>query len=155
MCPSSGLWRVLDCDSRFTILIPLSFDGPQFHAPWACVPLYISLHVDILPSVLPRSLYGWPRKSLHLLEEGQIYTIVRFAYLCHMIGEEFVIPKAFLLVHQAQASRLDLEVEVTFNNRSAVTHHKMYLLKFPLRSSCSECTNNAFVLIICFCFFHV
>jgi len=44
--------------------------------------------VHIVPNVLPRSLCGWPRKSLHLLEEGQNHTIVRFAYLCHTIGEE-------------------------------------------------------------------
>jgi len=37
--------------------------------------------------------------SLHLLEEGHNHPIVRFAYLCHMIGEDldFLIP----LVSQA------------------------------------------------------
>jgi len=31
---------------------------------------------------------GWPRKSLHLLEEGQNHPIVCFAYLCQMIHDE-------------------------------------------------------------------
>ena len=88
MYPSSGLWgRVLDCDSQFTVLSPPSFDGPSFDALWACVPLSISSHVHIVPDVLPRSLCGWPRTSLHLLEEGHNHPIVRFAYLCHVIGE--------------------------------------------------------------------
>ena len=33
---------------------------------------------------------SWPHISLHLLEEGHNHPIVRFAYLCHMIGEELV-----------------------------------------------------------------
>ena len=32
MCPSSGLWGVFDCNSQFTILSPLSFDGPSSDA---------------------------------------------------------------------------------------------------------------------------
>jgi hypothetical protein len=35
----------------------------------------------------------------------------------------------------------------------AVTHHKINLLKFPLRSSSFERTDVAFVLLICFCVF--
>jgi len=83
-----NLGVLLDCGFYFTILIPLSFVGPSFDALWACVPPYISLHVYIVPDDLPRSLCGWPHKSVHLLEEGQNHMIVRFAYLCHMIGEE-------------------------------------------------------------------
>jgi len=49
----------------------------------------------------------------------------------------------------------ELGVEVAFNHRSAVTHHKVNLLKFPLRSSSFERTDNAFVLLICFCFFNL
>ena len=41
--------------------------------------------------------------------------------------------------------------ELAFNNRSAVTHHKVHLLKFPLRSSTFERTDDAFVLLISFC----
>ena len=44
---------------------------------------------------------------------------------------------------------------VTFNNRSAVTHHKVDVLKFPLWSSSCERTDDAFVLLICFCFSHL
>jgi len=70
-----------------------SSTGPSFDALQACVPLSISSHVHIVPNVLPRSLCSWPRTSLHLLdsvEEGHNHPIVRFAYLCHMIGEELV-----------------------------------------------------------------
>jgi len=35
----------------------------------------------------PQSICVWSRKSLNLLEEGQSHPIVRFTYLCHMIGE--------------------------------------------------------------------
>jgi len=88
MCPSSGLWGVVfDCDSHFTILSTLSFDGPQLRRFMSvCSSL-----VHIVPNVLPRSLCGCPRTSLHLLEEGHNHPIVRFVYLCHMIGEELVL----------------------------------------------------------------
>jgi len=55
--------------------------------------------VHIVPKVLPRSLCGWPRTSLHLLKEGHNHLIVRFAYLCLMIGKELVF--FVLVVHQA------------------------------------------------------
>ena len=105
--------------------------------------------MHIVPYVLPRSLCGWPRTSLHLLEEGHNHPIVRFAYLCHMIGEELVFFPFFYI------KLFELCVEVAFNNRSAVTHHKVNLLKIPLWSSSFEHTDDAFVLLICFCFFHL
>ena len=49
----------------------------------------------------------------------------------------------------------ELGVEVVFNHRSAVTHHKVNLLKFLLQSNSFERTNDAFVLLICFCFCHL
>jgi hypothetical protein len=49
----------------------------------------------------------------------------------------------------------ELGVEIAFNNRSAVTHHKVNLVKFLLWSSFSERTDDAFVLVICFCSFHL
>ena len=52
--------------------------------------LSLSSHVHIVPDVLPRSLCGWPCTSLHLLKEGHNHSILRFAYLYHMIGEELV-----------------------------------------------------------------
>ena len=82
--------------------------------------------MHIVPNVLPRSLCGWPRKSLHLLEEGQNCPIVRFAYLHHMIGEKF----AFL--SSLYFKLFELGVEVAFDNRSAVTYNKSNLLKFLL-----------------------
>ena len=57
----------------------------------------------------------------------------------------------FLLVYQA----FELGVEVALNHRSAVTHHKVNLLKFPLRSSSFDCTYDTFVLLMCFCVFHL
>ena len=92
---------------------------------------------------------GWPRTSLHLLEEGHNLPIVCFAYLCRMIGEELVF-YSFLCI-----KLFELGVEVALNHRSAVTHHKVNLLDFLLRSSSFERTNDAFVLLICFCFFHL
>ena len=46
-------------------------------------------------------------------------------------------------------------VKVAFNNWFTVTHHKVNLLKFPLRSSSFERTDDTFVLLICFRFFHL
>jgi len=66
-----------------------------------------------------------------------------------MIGEELVF-FSFLYI-----KRFELGVEVAINNRSAATHHKVNLLKFPLRSSSFQRTDDAFVLLICFCFFHL
>jgi len=79
---------------------------------------------------------------MHLLEEVHNHPIVCFAYLCHKIGDEFVF-LSFLNI-----KLFELGVEVTFNNRSAVTHHKVNLLKFPLRSNCSENTNDVWVPLI-------
>ena len=98
--------------------------------------------MHIVPKVLPRSLCGWPRKSLHLLGEGHNRPIVRFAYLCHMIDEELVFLSSLYM------KLFELGVEVAFNNRSAVTQNKVNPLKCPLRSSSSERTDDAFVLLI-------
>jgi len=118
--------------------------GPSFDALWACVPLSISSHVHIVPDVLPRSLCGCPRTSLHVLEEGHNHPILRFAHLCHMIGEEFVF-LSFLYIKLCERG-----VYVAFNNRSTVTHHKFNLFKLPLWSSSSELTNRW-----CFCAAHL
>ena len=125
MSPSSGLW------GGSWIMIPslLSWvhhrsTSPSIDALQACVPLSISSHVHIVPNVLPRSLCGCPRISLHLLEEGHNHSIVRFAYLCHMISEEFVSAQVspFLYI-----KLFELGVEVALNHRSAVTHHNVNL----------------------------
>jgi len=73
-----------------------------------------------------------------------------------MISKEFVF-LSFLYIKLFElgvGSHFELGVEV---NRSAATHHKENLLKFPLRSSCSEHTNITFVLLIFFsvCYFHL
>jgi len=84
--------------------------GPSFDALQACVPLSISSHVHIVPYVLPRSLCSWPCTSLLLLEEGRNHPIVRFANLCHMIGEELVL-FSFLYI-----KLFELGVEVALNH---------------------------------------
>ena len=56
--------------------------------------------------------------------DGHNHPIVRFAYLYHMIGEELVF-FSFLYI-----KLVELGVEVALNHRSAVTHHKVHLLKF-------------------------
>jgi len=66
-----------------------------------------------------------------------------------MIGEELVF-FSFLYI-----KLFELGVGVALNHRSAVTHHKVNLLKFPLRSSSFERTDDDFVLLICFCFFYL
>ena len=53
--------------------------------------------MHIVPYLLPRPLCGWARTSLHLLEEGHNHLIVRFTYLCHMIGEELAF--SLLLIY--------------------------------------------------------
>jgi len=57
----------------------------------------------------PPSLCGWPCTSLHLLEEGNDHLIMRFAYLCHVVGEELVI---FFFLY---IKLFELGVEVAFN----------------------------------------
>jgi len=122
---------------------------PRSDALQACVPLSISSHVYTVLDVLPRSLCGWSRTSLHLLEEGHNHLIVRFVYLCHMISEEFVF-FSFLYI-----KLLELGVDSALNHQSAVTHHKVNLVKFPLLSSNFERTNDTLVLRMYFCIFHL
>jgi len=57
---------------------------------------------------------------LHLLEEGHNRLIVHFAYLHHMISEEFAFFSCLYI------KLFELGVEVSFNKRSAVTHQQSY-----------------------------
>ena len=75
-----------------------------------------------VPNVLPRSLCSWPCTSGHLLKEGHNHPIVRFAYLCHMIGKELVF-FSFLYINL-----FELGVGVAFSNQSEVTQNKVNLL---------------------------
>ena len=65
------------------------------------------------------------------------------------LGEELVFFSFFYI------KLFELGIEVALNNQSAVIHHQISLFKFPLRSSNSERTDYAFVLLIYFCFFHL
>jgi len=75
-----------------------------------------------------------------------------------MIGEELVFfPFLYIKLFELDIMLFELGVEVALNHGSADTHNKVNLLKFQLQSSsfASECTDDAFVLLICFCFFHL
>jgi len=61
-----------------------------------------------VPNVLPRSLCSWPCTSLHLLKEGHNHPIVRFAYLCHMIGEEYNMKNALHTSNNEKESNMFL-----------------------------------------------
>jgi len=62
-----------------------------------------------------------------------------------MIGEHIV----FLYFLYVEASLLSLlSPVVNFKKRPAVTHNKINLLKFPLRSSFSQRTEDAFALLL-------
>ena len=69
--------------------------------------------MHIVPNVLLRSLCGWPRRSLQLLEElpGPNHPIVRFTYLSHMMAKKHSVFLSFLYT-----KRFDLGVEVAFYN---------------------------------------
>jgi len=126
MCPSFGLWASLG----------LWF--PVYHRESTIVrqapPLTLCEHVFFFTSphtctlcpmfVLDPSVVGpwtclWKDtiKSLNLLVERHNQLIARFAYPCHVIGEEF----AFLFFLYIKLFQLG--VKVAFNNRSTVTHH--------------------------------
>jgi len=102
------------------------------------VPPYISSRVHMVPNVLSQSLCDWPRKSWNLLEKDRLdnHPIVRFACLCHMISEESV----FLSLLSSFFSL------VAFYKRSAVTHNKFHMLRFPRWSSCSERTDHTLTI---------
>ena len=150
MCPSSGLWGgVLDCDSQFTILSPPSFDGPQL---WRFTSVWFSLHL------LTRA---------HCARCSLSIPLWLASYLLAPAGGRTQSPDCSLRIpvshDRRRACLFFLLVWQAFwawcrsrsQPRSAVTHHKVNLLKFPPRSSSFECTNNAFVLLIWFCFFHL
>jgi len=122
---------------------------------------------------------------LRLLEEGQNHLIVHFTYLRQTIGKEFVFlsflyiklfelgvkvafyddDDCFITINSglvpfieglcAQILYFRFEIIGGLHNRSAVAHNKVDLLKFPRRSTCSERTDDAFVLLNCFYFFHL
>jgi len=151
MCPSSGPWGCLrlwfSVYHKSTIVRQtpaLTLCDCVFHFT---SPTLAGAHCA---QCSPSSLCGWPHKSLHLLEEGQNHPTVRFAYLYHIIGKKLVF-LSFLYITE----HVGLGVEVAFYNSSTITYNKVNLLKFPPRSSCSERTNGAFVLLVCFCFFHL
>jgi len=99
-----------------------------------------------MPNLIPRYMCVWPRKSLHLLEERQNHPIVRFAYLCRLISEKSVFLSFLYIKHH------ELGAEIAVFYGSAVAYYKVELLRFPRQNSSSECTNDAFELLICFCF---
>jgi len=115
--------------------------------------------VRIVPNVLPRSLCGWPHKSLHLLEEGHNHPIVRLAYLCHMVVPDVV----FLSFWYIKLFELGVEVSFTINPRSPTTklicsHHHfgaaalsapMMLWCCPFASASFTCRNPSSLSVDC------
>ena len=73
---------------------------------------------------------------------------MRFTNLCHTIGEEYV-PLSSLYI-----KLFELGVKVALYNGSAVVYYKVELFEYARRGKCSERTDDAFVLFVCFCFFH-
>ena len=71
------------------------------------------------------------------------------AHLIRMIGEELVFLSLLYI------KLFELGVEVAFCNRAAITCNKVDLLKFLLLSTCSDRTDDALVLLICFGFFYL
>jgi len=143
MCPSSGpsggSWIVIPSLPSW---VHHRMTGTSFDALQACVPLSISSHVHIVPNLLPRSLCGWPCTSLHLLKEGHNYPILRFTYLCHVIGEGLVF-FSFLYIRL-----FELGVEIALNYWSLATHNKVNLPKFTLRNS-NSVTLSAHMMLFC------
>ena len=155
MCPSSGLWG--GHELWFPVYHrPLSFDGPQL---WPSMSVCSSLHLFTrahcawcfpsipmwLASYLLAPAGGRTKAPECALQKPVWHDQRRFFFpLFLYIKLSFLYIKLF-----------ELGVEVAFSNWSAVTHHNVNLLKFPLWSSCSERTNDDFVLLICFCFFHL
>ena len=125
--------------------------GPAFTL-YERVFLSLSPHTCTLcPVFFDPSIPLWLASYLLAPAGGRTHLspIARFAYLCRMIGEETVL---FFFLY---IKLLERGVEVALNNRFAVTHYKVNLLKFSLRSSIFERTDDAFVLLICFYFFHL
>ena len=81
--------------------------------------LSISSHVRVVPNVLPRSLCGWSRTSLHLLEEGHNHPIVRFAYDRVTHDWQKIVFFSFLYI-----KLFEIGVEIAFNHQSDVTQKK-------------------------------
>jgi len=59
-----------------------------------------------------------------------------------------MISEQFIFLSCLSIKLCELGVGFAFNKTFAVTHNKVNLLKFPLWSSCSESTDDAFVLFI-------
>jgi len=150
MCSSSGLWGgVLDCDSHFTILSPPSFDGPQL---WRSMSVCSSLYL------LTRA---------HCARCSPSIPLWLASYLLAPAGGRTQSPDCALRIPVSHDRRraclfpvlyiklFELGVSVALIQWSVVTHHKVNLLKFPLRSSSFERTAALSVLLICFCFFHL
>ena len=119
-------------------------------------------------------------QDLAPLQEGQNHPIVRFAHLCHMISVDFfffpLCTSSFLNLVQKSLYTTDprlptakslfffpsmyinlfeLGAEVACYNRSVITNNKVNVFKYHLQSSCSERTDDVFVLLNYFYFFHL
>ena len=119
-------WGVLDCDSQFTILSPLSFDGPQLSS-WRSVSACTSLHLltrahcaQCFPSIplwsqvrLVNPCTCWRKDTITRL----CASLTCVTWLYHMIVEDVV----FLSFWYIKLFELGVEVSFTTDPRSPTT----------------------------------
>ena len=152
MCLSSRLWwEFLDGDSQFTILSPPLFDRPQLGRSMnVCSSLYLLTRAHC--ARCSPSLLLWLASYLLAPAGGRTQSLdcaLRIPVSRdRRRADHSFFPSLYIKPFQ-------LGVEIAFNNQSAVTHNKVNLLKFNLRSSSFERTDDACVLLICICFFHL
>ena len=138
MCPSSGLWGglglwfpVYHLESTIVRRAPgltLYERGFLFPSPHTCtLCLIFSLYSSVVGLANPCTC--WRKDTITWLSRCASHACATWS------AKSFFL--SFLYINL-----LELGVEVAFNNRSAVTHHKDNLLEFPLWSSCSVHTNR-------------
>jgi len=149
MCPSSGSWgRVLDCDSQFTILSPPSFDGPQlWRSTSVCSSLYLLTRAPCAQCSPSISL--WLASYLLAPARGKTQS-PNDALRMPVSHDRRRACLFFLLVHKAFWAWCRSRSQPPIRGYPP----QSYLRKFPLRSSSFERTDDAFVMLTWFCFFH-
>jgi len=149
MCPSSGRWGVLG----------LWFPVYHFESTIVRQAPTLTLYDRVFLSPLPHTCTLCPMFSLDPFVVGLANPCIcwRKDTITQSCTSHICVTWSAktLSFFPSCISNFLLGVEVAFINWSAVTHHKVNLLISPLQSSCSERTDNAFVLLSCFCFFYL
>jgi len=147
MCPSSGLWG-----GGLGLWVPVYHPESTIVRQAPAVTLYKRVFLSLSPHTCTLcSMFSLDPYVVGLVPPCTCWRKDTITRLCAsqtcVIGEELVF-FSFLYI-----KLFELGVEVALNHRSAVTHHKVNLPIFPLRSSSFERTDDAFVLLMCSCFF--